>query len=242
MKKLLLIALMTFAGQFLYGQCTPDTINYSSPGVYPTDPPGLADAYTGQPYTATITFIIPKDTLLGGFTIPVDSSGIVEFKGLPAGFTYTPDRPSGYWYGDSVGCVLISGTPTSTQIGTHNLVIKVRAYGLGLNIDDSVTHLSINVLNGNSIDDNELDGFYLMQNMPNPFSEHTEISYILPERADVQIDVLNMFGELVYSARESGKFGRNSHRLYRGELEAGIYFFKVSYKNHYATRRMIITE
>ncbi len=63
-----------------------------------------------------------------------------------------------------------------------------------------------------SVDDEEIapETFALMQNYPNPFNPQTRISYALPERAEIQLTIYNLQGQLVKT-------------LFKGEKAAGAH-------------------
>jgi len=141
-RKLLLTASLFFAGVlFLNAQCIPDSTAVS-PGIYPDTVTNIPTAYVAIPYYATISAVIPPDTIVPpGITLQIDSIGIIDIIGLPTGFIYTPNSISGYWPGwpdGSKGCILISGTATQPQIGTYHLLIKTKAYVGGLYQNDTI--------------------------------------------------------------------------------------------------------
>jgi hypothetical protein len=54
--------------------------------------------------------------------------------------------------------------------------------------------------------------FHLWQNFPNPFNPKTVIKFRLPDRTAIQLDILNIRGQVV-------------SEIFKGELEAGIHSF-----------------
>jgi hypothetical protein len=106
--------------------CTPG--NYTASGIYPDTITNLPKAYVSYPYSTTVTCVIPKDTVVSPITWTIDSIGITNITGMPANFTYFPSRVSGYWPGNSKGCILISGTATAGEIGIHKIKIFTKTY------------------------------------------------------------------------------------------------------------------
>jgi len=128
MKKSLLLLL--FIASFLFkgfGHCEPDTL-YTLPGFYPDSATGFPPAYATFEYNLVITAVIPPDTLFLGMRRNIDSIGIFTIIGLPEGFEALPNSPSGYWPGGSSGCLLITGTPTSEQVGEYPLQFVLYGY------------------------------------------------------------------------------------------------------------------
>ena len=82
-----------------------------------------------------------------------------------------------------------------------------------------------------SVDDQSAipERFELTQNYPNPFNPSTTISYALPERCYVKLEVLNVSGQLiaqlVSAEREPGYHQVEWHA--RGEAATGAYFYRI---------------
>ncbi len=87
--------------------------------------------------------------------------------------------------------------------------------------------------------------FSLEQNFPNPFNPSTVISFTIPQRGHVRLDVLNLLGEpvvtLIDEEREAG-----THRVtwdgtnQEGKtVPSGVYFYKLHHGSSMATRKMI---
>ena len=140
MKQLLLsfsfLALLVFSAN---AQCTPDP-QYTIGGVYPDSATGLAPAYVGQTYNEVITVIVPVDTTIYvgpiPFTLVFDSVVVSNWQGLPPGFTvdyYSPNNQfspidQGCFEGSQTGCILISGNPTSQDVGSYQQIITNTRY------------------------------------------------------------------------------------------------------------------
>lgn len=87
--------------------------------------------------------------------------------------------------------------------------------------------------------------FYLGQNMPNPFSQSTEITYYLPESGKVGFKVFNAFGQEVLSIEDNQQDkGNHTLQLNQDMLPAGVYFYQISVSGksdgYKATKRMVI--
>lgn len=92
-----------------------------------------------------------------------------------------------------------------------------------------------------STKENILLGFSLEQNAPNPFSEHTIISYSIPYSCDVSIDVYNAQGTKVRAILEKGQMaGYHSIEFGRNGLDNGVYFFNMKTDGFFQTRMMVL--
>lgn len=112
MKQLIftLICVFAFTGMANAQICVPDS-SVSGPGVYPAT---LPDVCANQPYSATITVVVPADTTIptpiGNLTVPIDSIVLDSVVNLPPGFTYQCEPPSCGFQGGGSYCILVSGT------------------------------------------------------------------------------------------------------------------------------------
>ena len=84
--------------------------------------------------------------------------------------------------------------------------------------------------------------FSLSQNYPNPFNPVTKISFVIPKRAMVTLNVYDISGSLAAilingETRSEGKYYIN----FNGEgLSSGIYFYRLSSGEYTETRKMIL--
>lgn len=84
----------------------------------------------------------------------------------------------------------------------------------------------------------------LYQNMPNPFSEKTTISYELPERvSSAKILIHSLDGQLIKTYPLSSNAGLGYISVDAGMLSPGIYTYSLSVNNRMVdTKRMVVTE
>jgi len=90
---------------------------------------------------------------------------------------------------------------------------------------------------------NNTDNTYLYQNVPNPFTEKTEIKYFLPEDSrNAQLYIFNMQGQNVKTVNISGR-GNGSIFIQGAELAPGTYIYTL-YSNgkELDSKRMILTK
>lgn len=240
MKKLLSFFILGFAYVSLQAQpCTPGP--ETAPGIYPDTLTNLPTAYVNQAYFGTITAVIPPDTVVSGFTLIIDSIGIIGIDGLPTGFIYTPSSTSGYWAGGTKGCVAITGTPTLAQVGTYVLLLHAKAYVGGLPSTYDVKGYKITVIDTtSSLAENAIGKFELMQNMPNPFDYSTEIRFNSPSAGKYDFSVCNILGEVVFQSKVNAVVGINSIPFNGKDLKSGLYMYKLSNGSQTSTKRMTI--
>jgi hypothetical protein len=196
-KLLALLSLLALILLQANAQCTPDT-SMHNPGIFPDTATNLPFAVATVPYGAVITFVVPHDTNIGGFIIPIDSIGVAGMTGLPAGFNYYPSTPSGYWRGDSSGCVLIQGMPLQSQVGTHPFSVSVIGKAGGLTVPATVTGYRIVIKDSSyaSIaDPSALNGLRVY---PNPSSESLRVAF--SDHQGGMLYVFNALGQLMESA------------------------------------------
>jgi len=80
----------------------------------------------------------------------------------------------------------------------------------------------------------------LLQNYPNPFNPTTEIKLSLNQTQNIKLTVINSKGELIRTL-EDGKKNKGLHTVSfdASGLDSGIYFYKLTIKDHTITRKML---
>lgn len=90
---------------------------------------------------------------------------------------------------------------------------------------------------------NSLEGgeFALLQNAPNPFSESTEVGFVLPENMNVTFTVYDVTGKTIKVLNDYYNAGQNTIRLTRSELNTnGVVYYQIEAGNYIATKKMVI--
>ncbi len=88
--------------------------------------------------------------------------------------------------------------------------------------------------------------FYLKQNYPNPFNGQTIISYYLPEPAQVELNIINMRGELVAQPVNSRQPAGDHQLIWQGThsdgspVSTGIYFYELKIGSRRDIKAMIL--
>ncbi len=83
--------------------------------------------------------------------------------------------------------------------------------------------------------------FTLSQNYPNPFNPSTMISFSIPSKAHVQLDVYNIQGQKVVALKnEKMDAGKHNVRFEANDLASGIYFYKLRVDSKTVTKKMTL--
>ncbi|KAA3620162.1 MAG: T9SS C-terminal target domain-containing protein [Calditrichaeota bacterium] len=93
--------------------------------------------------------------------------------------------------------------------------------------------------------DNLPDQFSLAQNYPNPFNPETMISYALPEKVEVSLQIFNIRGQKVRTLVQSEKQDAGHYNLKWNGLDdsglsvsSGVYFYKLQTSKFVKSRKM----
>ena len=97
-----------------------------------------------------------------------------------------------------------------------------------------------NIIDGAATD--ALAGSTVLQNYPNPFTGETNISYKLSQSSDVQIDVRDITGRLVWSQKlDNQTAGDHTIVLGADSFQPGTYFYTLTGRDFSKTLRMTVS-
>ena len=83
--------------------------------------------------------------------------------------------------------------------------------------------------------------FELYQNYPNPFNPNTQIDFIVPETANVQLQIYNILGQKVQTLKnERMAPGYYSITFEANSLSSGVYIYQLQMGNKIITKRMLL--
>ncbi|MEI6694847.1 MAG: GEVED domain-containing protein [Bacteroidota bacterium] len=139
--------------------------------------------------------------------------------------------------------VTINGSGASVTInfgaGATNGVLSVN----GISTICSGNTSSINI-SGLGADINEFDAkmLWLGQNIPNPTTVLTNIEYNLPTSGEIKFDVMNLFGQKVYSFQEKQSAAKHMIDLNVKDFSAGVYYYTLEFKGKRLVKRMVVTK
>ena len=86
-------------------------------------------------------------------------------------------------------------------------------------------------------------GFELLQNVPNPFNDDTQITFRLPEAGKASITVADITGKIIKVISGQYDKGEHSIRLNKTDLgAAGVLLYKIESGKYTDTKKMIIIE
>ncbi len=113
-----------------------------------------------------------------------------------------------------------------------------------VNIDkDNKGYLVLEIVNRTGIKKKESNRYKysLEQNYPNPFNPATNIRFSLPEASKVKLVVYNVLGEKVLEpVNKNMGAGYHNVEFNAGNLNSGIYFYKIEANNFRKVRKMIL--
>lgn len=91
------------------------------------------------------------------------------------------------------------------------------------------------------VDVRMLDNYTLEQNYPNPFNPTTTIGYVLQEKSNAKLTMLNSLGEeIAVLVNEEQDKGYHKVVFDASKLSSGVYFYKLTAGNFISTRKMLL--
>jgi hypothetical protein len=140
----------------------------------------------------------------------------------------------------TVGFVKGQGTTTNTKEYSYidqDLVDGKYFYRLK-QVDYNGTYEYSDVI---EVDVRSLNDYALEQNFPNPFNPITTIGYVLREKANAKLILLNAIGEEVAVLfNEEQEKGYHKVDFNAGTLASGVYFYQLKAGDFTHTRKMIL--
>lgn len=246
MKKAIHIFLISILGSLasmeLSAQCIPDTVNCvdttGNPGEFcPLD---LPDAGLGLLYDETITIIPPASYLFGDEELSIFHIVIDSVKNLPPGIDYFPNAD--IFFPDTAYCIQLNGTPAETGVFTLAIYISATIDFLGTPtiarvVDD--TSISITVVEELGLGQKQREELRIIPNVPNPFSERTQLAFYTPSQERIELYVYNILGSQVYHESELAAPGTHYFSFDGSELQPGTYLFRVAIRDQYFTGKIM---
>jgi hypothetical protein len=87
---------------------------------------------------------------------------------------------------------------------------------------------------------NDIKGFTLGQNIPNPAGNSTRIDYTIPEAGEVIFHLHSVSGQLLHSETIEVASGKQNIELNTSSFAAGVYFYSIEYKGQRLVKRMMV--
>ncbi len=254
MKKLLTIFFIVALFTKTFSQSCNPVWTGNGYGIIPDTATNLPPAYEGHPYSTTILFKVPPDTMVNiGFIktkviiyhLRIDSGYGPEQIPAMDSFRTAANPASGIFKGDSTGCISITGTPAMGSAGVYVITVYFTASVYVtlfksdyeqhyINHGYRITVLPDTVTTGTEQSNPFFSGIY-----PNPFSNTTQINYFMPHSGNVNLKVFSLLGKLVADKNLNAVTGFNNYELNGEEIPAGEYFCTISFGNTKITRKIV---
>ena len=126
--------------------------------------------------------------------------------------------------------------------GVYEGVLVIQASDENHQLDDITIPVILDVITGIENSNNIIPvSFSLSQNYPNPFNAVTQISFSLPEPANIELSVFNMLGQKA-AVLADGYTRAGYHSVYwdASDIASGIYFYRLSSDKYNAVKRMVL--
>jgi len=82
----------------------------------------------------------------------------------------------------------------------------------------------------------------LLQNVPNPFQENTAITFKTSKVGMVDLNIINLLGEIVHVEEFAAETGVNEILFHNKSLPSGIYTYSLRMGDTTVSKRMVIAE
>jgi hypothetical protein len=135
-------------------------------------------------------------------------------------------------------------------LGTYKIVVEVLGkYSMSTTVvldaeNPSVSNLNF-IVNGDSISlsiDDDKPGFIsgIGNVYPNPVVSNASIEYILNKPVSIQISLVDVLGQVVFSVSEKSNQGMNKLDINTDDLENGLYYIHLNFNNSYSVVRKFV--
>jgi hypothetical protein len=178
-------------------------------------------------------------------TIRIINHGTTPLTSIPVQYKVNNNAPvqetwtgAALQYGDSVDYTF-SAKIANQPIGTYNLCARTLLMGDQIPYNDERCKLIVTTDLGEMIAANNMK---LWQNVPNPASAQTMISYEIPKGGKVVFKMYNMMGEQVMSREYKRNAGKHNIKIDASTLTSGVYFYSIEFDGERLTKRMLISK
>ncbi len=212
-----------------------------------------APACINEPYSQSVTFNVPNTFTYLGTTVPVSKITVAPtgaVSNLPAGLSYSCDPPNCEFLANTLGCMLISGTPTPNNTpGDFELSITVTVFsvisipiefpsGVGTGQKYFITVKNTGECTSGTSDlSGQIAG---IKNAPNPFGQYTSVMVEALTSGQYQFEVFNLLGKKVQDQTIQLNTGSNQFTFDAGELPNGTYFYALGNREGRVTNTFVI--
>ena len=228
------------------GQAYTVTMSIKIPG---------SQTVAGIPYTLTHLALteVKVDTSTSGSAVWVDlsvlgltylGSGTNSPSGGVTGISGYTMTKFGYWDAPGQSCAIVSGTPNKTGTFPIKIISQARAIFFGAGTwaaapENTDYRLVVSAPTG--IATMDLTKNDVSQNIPNPFSDKSEIRFTSVSSSDVEFKVFNLLGSVVYSSNFKSVKGVNTINMEANSFSPGVYMYSVKNGANTITTRMVVS-
>lgn len=201
----------------LFGADTAEPVHPQQYSLPPLPPPGAFDArFSGDVWL--IDEMVAEVALQSG--------------GQPVELGFTQGENSA---GMAAELVLMRD---DQPVGTHWL-----ESGESIELASDITKVQVTLTTSTSIPNEMPARFALSQNYPNPFNPTTNITYALPEAANVRLEVFNIMGQRVATlVNNQQNAGYHTVTFDASRLSSGMYIYRLSADGFVESRTMMLVK
>jgi parallel beta-helix repeat protein len=178
-------------------------------------------------------------------TVRLENTGQNAQTSVPIRYTFFNGGPvfNETWLGNLAPNTYVDiplGNQFMAKLGAQQVCVETALIGDGVpgNNKSCKTYNGITCI---GIDDQVASQFSLGQNIPNPASFVTVITWNLPEQGEVTFGLVSMVGQVLHSEVRSAEAGMNQLDLDVSELAAGVYYYFIEYNGQRLTRKMLVS-
>lgn len=258
MKNFLPVFLMFLCFQLFSQTCTTDpTYTDSIPGVYP--PPcyspdeincGIDPGVVGEAYEFVFQVVVGDEVDLPDLPVLVLNSVRIDpdtaFLNLPTGLEYVCFPESCFFEQNTLGCVLIYGTPETIAVTDLKFLAEVTLLDGQIVLNDTFPGVLTN--GGSYLLDiiSDVKNYHYtpfsVELTPNPTQRFSNITIDSEIRNELNLQILNLTGKVIQEQTYQIEQGANQFELDVSELSNGIYFYTIGNKEGVLTDRIIIAK
>lgn len=236
-----------------------DTITVNNPfagSIVVVMPGGGVKIPAGNVVAVTYTFA-PGNYNQGDFvfqysnpTTPATRSGFGGYLRGQKDYTGAPGNPLSYFYDRSANFPNPAKTKNTNldyyTNGRYGKYTGGQAFANSCMYPGADFCWYIEVIISNQpvgINERHANNVRIGQNIPNPFSDVTYISYELVEGSNVTLDVFDITGKKIQSMEQGKQFAGNHTIEFNGNnLQAGVYFYTLTAGENRVTKRMTVVK
>ena len=199
----------------------------------------------------TVEIMVSEDTRLQGFQLGMAIDKVRDITLSSASINITEDN----YTVDRTGAVSISwNTINEIELSSGSNILELTIVpSVDGKLSDMISVQSEGILSQTYVDndiaynradilwDSVKSDFTLYQNKPNPWTQSTDISFMIPVDGKVTINVRSVNGQLVKSIDGYYESGVHSVKLTNEDLiESGVYYYEMRYDNQIVVEKMIL--